>query len=325
MGVTAISGPHVVYGITQTSSGGTTEYNEERGPSLFDMGNGVLDPRPAYSYRPGSPVGTDIVGFLNGRAVVDFAPFTASSNLFMGTSVSGQPVSGTAITLYTSRAAAGAIPTTIIAPETGAAVTVIAIDSTAMLLPFGQSGATTVNVWNPAAGTGRTIVAASPTSGITTVTVVGRDMYGYKMTETISASSSDATRIYWTGAKAFKYLSTVYVTTAAAGGAASTGLAVGTLDVYGFPLLVTYGKVYDTYGMSAGTSAVVTQSAVLATLGTTTTATGTTGDVRGTYATSAAANGTLRVQMSQLITPAMVSAASSDTSALFGVTQFSSL
>jgi len=60
------------------------------------------------------------------------------------------------------------------------------------------------------------------------------------------------------------------------------------------------------------------------------TATSTTGDVRGTYASTTTANGTVRVQMSQDITPLMawtVAATSSDTtvSPVFGVTQFSSV
>jgi hypothetical protein len=91
-------------------------------------------------------------------------------------------------------------------------------------------------------------------------------------------------------------------------------------------LLATFNS-YDTQcriiGQSSGT-ANPAQSNIAITAGATATATSTTGDVRGTWASSVVADGTARVSIYQNITPAAASAVTAiDTSALFGVTQYS--
>jgi hypothetical protein len=328
MAITAISGPFVAFGITQTSTGGMIESNVERGPSLFDIGIGTADPRPAFTYKPGSGVGTDTYGFYSDRALVDFVPFALSSNLIATSSA--QIPTGNVITIYTSRAAAGLIQTTIIAPETGQNVSVFAIDSTAQTLIFGSTTNTgTIAIWNPTAGSGRGIAVTSPTCGISNVTIAGRDMYGFKVTETASATSSDANNIFWTFRKTYKYISAMtYSTVGAPAGTTSTGVGAGSIDLYGFPLLLKYTGI-DTYYNVVGTaSAAVINSTGPVTLGATATATSTTGDVRGTYSSTTASNGTIRIQLSQRINAASAwQIGSSDVSAfpLFGVTQFSSV
>ena len=155
MGITANSGPYVQYGITQTSSGAVTEYNEERAPAVLDLGQAMLDPRPYFNYGPGNAVGTQLKAFYdNNTATVDYCPWTANSSAISGSSAT-VPVAGVALTL-TPLASFGAIQTTIIAPETGQSVSVIAIDSTANVLTFGSGG--TIACWNPNAGSGRCIV-----------------------------------------------------------------------------------------------------------------------------------------------------------------------
>jgi hypothetical protein len=325
MGITANSGPFLGYGITQTSTGQTTEYNEERGPSLFDLGHATLDPRFYFNYDPGSPVGTRIFGIFGQRAEVDYVP-TAISTDSLAVSSATTPVAGTAITL-TPGSTVGTIQTTIVAPETGKAVSVIAIDSTAQYLAFGTGG--TVALWNPAAGTGRTIqLSLSATApDIGAFTVAGRDMYGFKMTETIPTGGSGSTAVSsYAGQKAFKYVTGV--TPSSSTTINSTGIGIGFTDVYGMPLLCKYVGIDTVVAITATSSIPTSKSTGAITLGTTVASNlvSTGIDVRGTYVSTTASNGTIRLQIAQAITPAMVSSiTASDTSAIFGGTQFSSV
>lgn len=336
MGVTAISGPHVVYGITVGSSGNVQEYNEERGPSLFDLGQATMDPRAIqFGYDPGAPVGTQIKSFWDQMGYVDYIPFTATASAILVSSASGAPVAGTALTLAPI-SSNGAFQTTIIAPETGRAVSVVAIDSTAATLNYGTAG--TVSVWNPSAGTGRTILVVNTSNANSEQYIVrGRDMYGFKMTETISASTTSTGS--GQGRKAFKYI--VSVTPSTATTVSATGVAIGFADTFGLPLYMPY-----TNGVSIWASSVPTVSNLIAltsvntlVASTAVTATTSTPDVRGTYTSSIATNGTsanganggavtstgVRITMLQQITANMAAAISltSNTSAWFGVTQFS--
>src|SRR6266403_5588604 len=118
MGITAISGPHVVYGTVVGSTGNVNEYNEERGPSLFDLGQGMADPRyQFYGYNPGDAVGSQIKGFYDQTGLIDYIPFTANS-CSIALSTGNAPVSGAALTLN-AISSNGAIATTLITPETG--------------------------------------------------------------------------------------------------------------------------------------------------------------------------------------------------------------
>ncbi len=334
MGITAISGPHLVYGVTQNSTGQLSEYNEERGPSLYDLGIATADPRYQFMYSPGAAVGSQVKGLWDNQGIVDYIPFTPSSstNPAIVSSTGNAPVSGTAFTL-SPIASNGAISTTIIAPETGQAVSVVAIDSTAATLNFGQGG--TVAIWNPQAGTGRCIsVITSCTNTNSEVYIVrGRDMYGFKMTENIIGSTTSSGT--GTGVKAFKYIQSVVCSTTVT--VTSTGVTVGFADKFGFPLKAAYMTGItvqnSTTNNNAGTLQVLSSvNAVRAS--TVATQTSTTPDVRGTVASTFASNGSsatgntagstgTRLTIYQPITANMVSAASSDTTVLFGATQFS--
>lgn len=317
MGLTALSGPHVVFGITTTSTGQVQEYNEERGPSLYDLGTGVMDPRYQFSYYPGSAVGTRVFGFLNNAAVVDFVPTTLQTS-GIAVSTANAPVSGTALTLTAASSAIGTYQTTIIAPETGTtSETLLAIDSTAQYLTFGDND--TIAIWNPAAGTGRKITitpAGNSSNDAGSWSIVGRDMYGFKMIETISASSQTMT-----SRKAFKYISSVVATTTVG----STGVRVGFNDTFGLPLLATNTGMNLLIKVSPTSSLQYALSSGPIEPGSTATQTATSSDPRGTYASTTASNGTLRLQIVQTITPAMVSSiTASDYSGMFGAAQYSS-
>lgn len=325
MTITAPSGPLVAFGITQSSTGAplgqVQDYNSQRGPSLFDLGHGMLDPRAFYTYQPGADVSYDVMGFYREQGTVDFTPSSASSNAFAVSSAS-TPTSGGTITL-TPSSAKGTYLTTIVAPETGIAVTVIAIDSTAAGLPFGQDG--TINLWNPGAGTGRCISITTSSSGDAgTYSIAGRDMYGYKMTETIATSS-----VTFTTQKAFKYISAITASTTVT----STGVSIGLSDTYGFPLYVSYVTPgYPSLAMSSGLGSGRVAVAVVASTtnilfgSTVATQTSTTPDVRGTWASSLASNGSNRMYIN-VVPPALALQGITNTSVatLFGGTQFSSV
>lgn len=325
MTITALSGPIVQFGITLSSTSGDgltgadMEHNSQRAPLISDLGDAMLDPRQAYQYQPGAGVTAQSVGFFNNTAVVDYVPATANTSAFQATATGSSGV--TTFTLAAASSAGGTYSTTIIAPETGKVTgTLIAIDSTAAVLAFGSDK--TIAVWNPAGGTGRNIVI-KPSSNLDagSFTVTGRDMYGYKMSEQIAAGSTSLA-----GKKAFKYISSI--TNASA--PTSTGVSIGFGDVFGFPMAVNYTGFNAQVQLlaSAYSSAVIValSSANTVLASTVATQTSTTPDVRGTYASTTASNGTLRLQM--LVTPSAASIASitsTNFAPLFGGTQYSSV
>lgn len=325
MGITAISGPFLSYGITQGSTGNVTEYNDERGPCIFDLGLGMADPRFQFTYDPGNPPGTQIKAFLNNRGFADYCPYAKNSSA-IAPSTGNAPVAGTALTL-TPLASFGAIQTTIIAPETGQSVSVIALDSTAATLNYGQSG--TIAGWNPGAGLGRTLtVINSSNTNSELYTVNGRDMYGFKMTELIGASTTSTGS--GQGRKAFKYIQSV--TPATNTTISATGVGIGFTDTFGFPIVANYfANTAVVVSSTPSTPSAITLSSANAVTASTATATSTTPDVRGTYTSSIATTATtaslstaVRVSVAQLITGQMTNAVTAtDTSAIFGVTQFS--
>jgi len=316
MGITAVSGPQVVFGITTNSTGQVQEYNEERGPSLYDLGTGVMDPRYNFAYAPGAAVGSRVFGFLNNAAVVDFVPTTLQTSAIAVSSAT-TITAGSALTLAAGSSAVGTYTTTIIAPETGAVTgNLIAIDSTAQYLALGDAG--TVALWNPAAGAGRLLTmtpAGNSSNDGGSWAISGRDVYGFKISETISVSSQ-----VMTSKKAYKYVASVIAATTIG----STGIGIGFNDTFGLPLIAKNTGLNLLIKLTPVASLQYALSSGPVTTGSTATQTATSSDPRGTYASTTASNGTLRLQIVQTITPAMVSSVTaSDYSGMFGATHFS--
>jgi hypothetical protein len=324
MSITAYSGPIVQYGTVATSTAGTgilgqdVEHNDQRGPMVSDLGDGFMDPRVAYAYQPGSGVTAKTFFFFNNQAVVDFVPHAINSSAFVASSIVSTGV--TTYSIPSSQSSNALITTTIVAPETGkTSESLLAIDSTAAYVTFGSDG--TIAAWNPGAGTGRNItIKFSSNTDAGSLTVAGRDMYGFKMTETISIGSNTS----FAGLKAFKYVSSITNATTPV----STGVIIGIGDVFGLPLYVPYNGYNAQVFTTAASSLVSILSTAALTLGfpSTGTAVSTSADVRGTYPSSTATNGTIRLQM--VITPAasgVAAVASSNVTPLFGATQFSSV
>jgi hypothetical protein len=326
MPITALSGPTIQYGITLSSTSGDgitgqdMEHNEQRAPSIADLGDAMLDPRSAYDYKPGSGVTVQALSFYNNQAIVDYVPTTISTNAFVSTTVVATGVVG-AFTLNAGSTARGTVATTIVAPETGNVTgSLLAIDSTNTIISFGSAG--TIGSWNPGGGAGRNIVIKkSSTLDGGTYTVAGRDFYGYKMTEQLATNASSQVN----GVKAFKYISSITNCTTPT----STGITIGYGDVFGFPMAVPYvgGNVQvwvNSSGNNSSPTSLSTTTTVLAS--TVATQTATSPDVRGTYSSSTASNGVIRLQM--YVTPTASAAGAvtaTSVSALFGGTQFSSV
>lgn len=338
MSITALSGPFVSFGLTLTSTAGTgisgneVEHNPQRGPSVFDLGIGLADPRQAYQYKPGASVTADVLGFVGGFGVVDLAPVAANSSAFLiSSNVTSTAFAATAFTLLSSQT--GTAATTIVAPESGATTgTLVCIGSTAVTLAFGSDG--TINFWNPAAAFGRCVSITTSSSGDRGgYTIAGRDAYGYKVTETLH--STDATRastnssgLTITSLKAYKYVSSII----GASTITSTGVGAGFTDGFGFPLYVGYAGASNlTLAVSTGAAsgdmmATVIATTAAVTFGATATATSTTGDVRGVWTSSVATGSSAHLQI--VVRPTannLNSVSASDVSPLFGVAQYSSV
>jgi hypothetical protein len=122
-------------------------------------------------------------------------------------------------------------------------------------------------------------------AGSSTITIVGYDIYGQKMSESILASFSQSASI--SGKKAFFQIESATCSTAAG----TTTIAIGTSDVFGIPVRVNSAA----YISSAKWGSSMTQDTGTFAGADTSLPTKTTGDVRGTYKPSSAADGVKRL------------------------------
>ena len=217
------------------------------------------------------------------------------------------------LTLTTSNTANVTINQSIVRADTGATVTgLLAIDSKMATVTFGSDAA--VNLWSPATSISRCVrIEGSSNDGAGGFTINGYDIYGYPMTETLAGSISTTTgSTFVVTQKAFKYISTI----TASGTINSTGVTIGVADIYGFPLAVTNGN-RTVIGISSGTSFnTVTTSTGIVVASTAATQTSTTPDVRGTWSSTTAADGTRRFTV--YVSPSVTTLGSTG---LFGGTQ----
>ena len=299
MSITAFSGPVISFG-----QGPFPDYNPEAAPSLFFGGVGLLDPRPNFTYEPGQDFGSVTAGFygISRIMTVNQVPSTLSAT---NIATSQTPVSGTAVVLTAGTGVTGS--TTSTNASTGLAVTgLLALDGAAGRVSFGQAG--TVQLWDPTKALSRNVRITTASGDTAVYTVLGYDIYGYPMSEAITANG--ATTV--SGKKAFKYIASVTPV-----GTVGATVTVGTGDVFGFPI---YSATY-VIGADADVAISWNGAAIAATTGytagVTTTASTTTGDVRGTYAVQSASDATKRLVVTQ--SPALSNIATA--TGLFGVTQ----
>jgi hypothetical protein len=168
------------------------------------------------------------------------------------------------------------------------------------------SGATVLQLDCPRA-VSTTTGAGSPTT--VNITVSGYDYYGQAMSEVIATGTVASTTV--NGKKAFYQISSV----TASGGSVVT-VAVGTTDILGAPLRIT-DRGYIT---RAGWDNTLAEDTGTMTVAATATATTTTGDVRGTYLPSSAADGIKRLVMG-IALPAIAAGPNATRIGALGVTQ----
>jgi len=168
------------------------------------------------------------------------------------------------------------------------------------------SGATVLQLDCPRA-VSTTTGAGSPTS--VNITVSGYDYYGQAMSEVIATGTVASTTV--SGKKAFYQISSVV-----SSGASVVTVAVGTTDILGAPLRITDAG----YITRAGWNNTLAEDAGTFVAAATLTATTTTGDVRGTYLPSSAADGIKRLVMG-IALPAIAVGPNATRIGALGVTQ----
>ncbi len=283
MSITSPSGPVVTqYDDPLNQISGNTvpaNTNPEDGPSAFAHGQLLLDPRYQFTYNPGQDFGKAVCGWNNTwYEAVNQAPSTKQTN---NIATAQTATANTALVLTAGTGVTSGV--TITRADTGATVTgLLALDSAMTTIKFGSSG--TVQIWDPRTAVSRCIGITSNGADQTgTYTIAGFDIYGFPMTQAVTGGAgTPSTTVLVTSTKAFKYVQSV----TPAGTVNSTGVVVGTLDVFGFPLRADdFGHVDLSFNGILSTGAAGTFTAAV-----TTAATTTSGDVRGTFAIATASD-----------------------------------
>ena len=279
--ITANQGPLIAFGVAPA-----LDYNSQLGPSAFIVGTALLDARNGYF--PGQAANEPVYGWYSSGdiPVLNYTPSTLSTT---NIAAAQAPTSGTPLTLVSSSGAGITVGASAFNIVTGATVTgLLAIDGVPGFLNFGQDG--TMTMYDPTkAGSRAVTITSAGNDSSAIMTVVGYDIYGQRMTQTLTMANAGAV----TTTKCFKFIQSC----TPSGTLSGSSVSVGTSDVYGFPLRVDsfyqIGVVWNGSWITsnAGFTAAVTTSP----------ATSSTGDVRGSYAVQSASNGTKVLQIT--ITP----------------------
>jgi hypothetical protein len=169
-----------------------------------------------------------------------------------------------------------------------------------------QDGVTVVQLDVPRA-VATTTGAGTPTTR--NVTISGFDVYGQPMSEVIVTGTVASTTV--NGKKAFFQIRSITIS-----GSPVVTVAVGTTDILGSPVRITNAG----YIARAGWDNTLAEDAGTFVAAVTTAATTTSGDVRGTYVPSSAADGAKRLVVGVLLPAIAVGPQATRTGAL-GVTQ----
>ena len=230
MTISAFDGP-VIGGFPGAPlTGMPANTNPESGPSLFNYLFGLLDPRGPFTFIPGENFGKKTYGLLSGYLqTVSQVPSAKTANNIAAAQTA---TAGTALTLVSSNTTGITVSTSITRGDTGATVTgLLAIDTAMSGVSFGTAG--TMQIWDTTKAVARNVTITCNGTDTGTYTVAGYDLYGYPMTETITGTSgAAATPLTVAGKKAFKYVTSV----TPSGTINSTGVTVGTGDVFGLPV-----------------------------------------------------------------------------------------
>ena len=276
-------------------------------PSLDFLGNGIQDHRMAYNSRGSSAVQPGIIGWYGTDPIT--ANYVPSAIATANIAALAHVVSGTPMTLVSSTGSGITVLTTAapaVFPLVGLSqATGVVIDGLPTLAVFGSNGNFQTGYYNRSTCVGRAVSISGVSGGAGgTFTVAGLDIYGYPMTQlvTVAAGANTVNTL-----KAFKVVTSVTPNFTNA-----QNYSVGTADIFGFGILATYfGDVSINWN-----SAVITAITGFVTADTTSPATTATGDVRGTYATQSASDGTKRLIIR--VSPTLGSLVTNPTTGLFG-------
>jgi hypothetical protein len=290
---------------------GSTGIDPNAAPSQFFAGMGIQDHRLPYNSKGSSANQPALVGWY-GAGLVMVANYVPATIATANIAALANAVSGTAMTLRSSTGAGITVLSTsapAVFQPTGLSVSAgVAIDGLPGLQTFGTGGAGSFNTafYDRSKTTGRAVSITGVAGGAGGHFIVaGYDVYGYAQTENINATAGATTT---NGAKTWKAITSVTPQFSDA-----HNYSVGTADIYGFGLYTAvFGDVFVNWN-----STLITASTGY-TAGVTSAPSPTTGDVRGTYATQDASDGTKRLVM--YVSPSLASIASNATTGLFGQT-----
>jgi len=285
MGITAYKGPILATGgFGAPYFTGISESNDTPGPSCFSHGVGLLD----WRWGPyGSGDVTNVIpnwfatSWIN---VLDQAPSLHATNNIVAAAV---PVAGTPLVLAGASTGITVLATALtVTPGNVVPAGCLVIDGNPAFIQLAQQ-AGGLSQYDARTMISRCLIFTSAgTDTGATASVVGYDVYGAPMHQTITLGSSG---VPVTTLKAFKFIQSI----TPAGTLSGSNLSVGTSDTYGFPLAVFEFPFVQIYWNNAlissntGFTAAVTTSPSTAVLG----------DVRGTYLTTSASDGTKKLQV----------------------------
>jgi hypothetical protein len=305
MSITSHQGPLFVPGAGPAIGGVTIDTNDSAGPSCFAHGVGIVDTRfgpfGGADITAVRPVwwGSDFI------CVLDQVPAALSTTNIVAAAV---PVAGTPMTL--AGASTGitvlATPLSIIAGQVFPAGALM-IDGNPALITLAAVGGG-VSMYDPRTMSARTLLFTSAgNDSSATATVVGQDMYGYTIHDTVTLTNASTVAT----TKAFKSVQSV----TPAGTLSGSNLSVGVNDTYEFGLAAWEFQFVQIYWNSTLISASTGYTAPV-----TTTPSATTGDVRGTYTVQSSSDGTKKLQM--FVRPQPWNLVATGANSLFGQVQF---
>jgi hypothetical protein len=283
--LTGQSGPLVIYGGRSSNvSAQPGKSNPDLAPSGVAGGHALVDVRVGYDVTRTGWLGLGSAGY---RRVLSAVPAAkAAANIAALANV----VNGTAMTLVSSTGAGVTVVATatqVWASGNTVAVGSLALDGLPGLVSFGlanPSGNYKTSLYDNTKALSRAVSITGVSGGAGgAFLVAGADLYGYPQTETITAGAGVSTT---NGKKAFKFIYSVTPKFTDA-----HNYSVGTADIFGLPLLANLFDQVQVWWNSA----VITANTGFVVADATSPATATTGDVRGTYATQDAADGTKRL------------------------------
>jgi len=282
MAQTHFTGPLLITGPTGNVGGVIAESDPVVGPSAFVHGEMLLDrrcPLPDNDFTGLAP------GWFStgGVCVVDEAPSAISA---VNIAAAQTPTAGVALTLVSATGAGITVGQTTTNYLTNTTSTGnLLIDAIPALINLSQLPAG-VAMYDPRTAISRCVRITSVGNDSTaTFKIVGADFYGAPMTDTVTGANAGVV----TSLKAFKWITSV----TPSGTLSGSNVSVGTSDVYGFQIAAYEWPFVEIYWNNA----LITASTGYTAPDTTNPATSTTGDVRGTYATQSASDGTKKLTM----------------------------